>query len=166
MHLCYAQFVNGVFDWLDSHVDTKHGKLLNQLLPISICAFFYIFFVLSSKYFIVNIINPNAVEKVLLEFHVKDVLVGFFLYFITAIDYALIVGRMQVSNPGSRARVIMNIATVIGCYVGVSLVLFLWGFSKEVFWLIIPILIFAGSVMVKLAYEGTEYLSTQIKFLN
>jgi len=64
---------------------------------------------------------------------------------------------MQISNHGSKARVVMNIATVMGCYVGVTLVLFLWGFAKEISWLIIPILIFAGSVMIKLAFEGIEY---------
>jgi hypothetical protein len=149
--------MSDVFAWLDKNVHTPKGKLLNQLLPVSICLIFYVFFVWSSKFFIAEWINPQLAEKVLLQFRWKDVLVGFFLYFVTAIDYALVVGRMQVSNPGSKARVIMNIFTVLGCYVGVSLVLFLWGFAKEVFWLIIPILIFAGSVMIKLAHEGLEY---------
>lgn len=31
--------------------------------------------------------------------------------------------------------------TVIGCYAGVTLVLFLWGFAKEISAIIIPILI-------------------------
>lgn len=146
-----------VFTWLDENVATKKGKLLNQLLPVAICAFFYIFFIISSKFFITDLINPSLTEKVLLRFSFVDVFVGFFLYFVTAIDYALIIGRMQISNPGSKARVVMNVATVLGCYVGVTLVLFIWGFAKEVFWLITPILIFAGSVMVKLAYEGMEY---------
>ncbi len=146
-----------IFNWLDSNINTPKGKLLNQLLPISICTIFYIFFISSSHFFISNIINPNLVDKISPNFQWTDVLVGFFLYFFTAIDYALIVGRMQISNPGSKARVIMNIATVMGCYVGVTLVLFLWGFAKEVTWLIVPILIFAGSVMIKLAFEGIDY---------
>ncbi len=152
-----------IFNWLDTNKNTKNGKLLNQLLPIVICTVFYIFFVWSSHYFIAEIINPTLVEKISPEFHWTDVLVGFFLYFVTAIDYALIVGRMQNSNPGSRARVIMNIATVMGCYVGVTLVLFLWGFAKEITWLIIPILIFAGSVMIKLAFEGIDYFKDSKK---
>ncbi len=146
-----------IFLWLDKNVSTKRGKLLNQLLPIFICMIFYIFFILSSKFFITDLINPGLAEKISLRFSLIDVFVGFFLYFVTAIDYALIIGRMQISNPGSQARVVMNVATVLGCYVGVTFVLFLWGFAKEVFWLITPILIFAGSVMVKLAYEGMEY---------
>lgn len=146
-----------IFNWLDTNVDTPKGKLLNQLLPIAICTVFYIFFIASSHFFIADIINPTLVDKISPIFHWTDVLVGFFLYFVTAIDYALIVGRMQNSNPGSKARVIMNIATVMGCYVGVTLVLFLWGFAKEVTWLIVPILIFAGSVMIKLAFEGIDY---------
>ena len=146
-----------IFLWLDKNVSTKRGKLLNQLLPIFICMIFYIFFILSSKFFITDLINPGLAEKISLRFSLIDVFVGFFLYFVTAIDYALIIGRMQISNPGSQARVVMNVATVLGCYVGVTFVLFLWGFAKEVFWLITPILIFAGSVMVKLAYEGMDY---------
>ncbi|NCQ65822.1 MAG: hypothetical protein GW754_03195 [Candidatus Pacebacteria bacterium] len=149
--------MTNIFNWLDSNINTPKGKLLNQLLPISVCAIFYIFFISSSHYFIANIINPTLVDKISPIFHWTDVLVGFFLYFVTAIDYALIVGRMQISNHGSKARVVMNIATVMGCYVGVTLVLFLWGFAKEISWLIIPILIFAGSVMIKLAFEGIEY---------
>ncbi|NCO11940.1 MAG: hypothetical protein COZ34_01855 [Candidatus Pacebacteria bacterium CG_4_10_14_3_um_filter_34_15] len=149
--------MTNIFNWLDSNINTLKGKLLNQLLPISVCAIFYIFFISSSHYFIANIINPTLVDKISPIFHWTDVLVGFFLYFVTAIDYALIVGRMQISNHGSKARVVMNIATVMGCYVGVTLVLFLWGFAKEISWLIIPILIFAGSVMIKLAFEGIEY---------
>jgi putative Ca2+/H+ antiporter (TMEM165/GDT1 family) len=64
---------------------------------------------------------------------------------------------MQVVNTGSQARFIMNVNTCLGCFVGVTIVLFLWGFAKEVSWVIIPLLIFAGSVMVKLAFEGIEY---------
>lgn len=86
-----------------------------------------------------------------------DVAVGFFLYFVTAIDYALIVGRMQNANPGFKQRFVMNVFTCLGCFVGVSLVLFLWGFAKEITLLVIPLLIFAGSVMIKLGYEGHEY---------
>ncbi len=156
--------MQNIFTWLDANTTTKRGKLLNQLLPVVICALFYVFFIISSKFFITDLINPSLTEKVLLKFNFVDVFVGFFLYFVTAIDYALIIGRMQVTNPGSKARVVMNVATVLGCYVGVTLVLFLWGFAKEIFWLITPILIFAGSVMIKLAYEGMEYFehSSQI----
>ncbi len=155
--------MTNIFRYLDTN-KTKKVKLLNQLLPITICTILYIFSIWSSHYFIVNIINPTLEKKIIIDFHWIDVLVGFFLYFITAIDYALIIGRMQTSNPGSKARVIMNVATVIGCYVGVTLILFLWGFAKEITWLVIPILIFAGSVMIKLAFEGIDYFknSTQI----
>lgn len=148
--------MGSIFHWLDTN-KTKKGKLLNQLLPISICTIFYIFFIWSSHLYITHFINPNLVNKITAEFHWLDVLVGFFLYFVTAVDYALVVGRMQISNPGSKARVIMNIATVLGCYVGVTLVLFIWGYAKEITGLIVPILIFAGSVMIKLAFEGIDY---------
>jgi len=146
-----------IFKWLDDNVQTPKGLLLNQLLPISISLLFYVFFIASTHYFLKDIINPNLAKKVSLNFRLVDVIVGAFLYFVTAIDYALIIGRMQVSNPGSKARVIMNISTVIGCYIGVTIVLFVWGFAREITWLIIPILIFAGSVMIKLAYEGLDY---------
>jgi len=146
-----------IFKWLDDNTNTPKGKFLNQLLPVTLSFIFYIFFIISSKYFLEHLINPTLTDKVSLEFRWIDTAVGFFLYFVTAIDYALVIGRMQVSNPGSKARVVMNVATVIGCYIGVTLVLFLWGFAKEITWLIIPILIFAGSVMIKLAYEGIDY---------
>lgn len=117
-------------------------------------------FLALSYLFIVKLINPWSTEAIRIELHTFDVLVGFFLYFVTAVDYALIVGRMQVNNPGAKARVIMNVGTCLGCFVGVSLVLFLWGFAKEVPALIVALLIFAGSVMIKLAYEGREYFES------
>jgi hypothetical protein len=149
--------VNSIFTWLDSHSHRKSVKLANQLLPVTICIILFLGFVAASYFFIQHLINPFSTDRIKIEFHLFDALVGFFLYFVTAVDYALIVGRMQVTNPGSKARVIMNICTCVGCFIGVTFVLFLWGLAKEVPWLIIPILIFAGSVMIKLAFEGIEY---------
>lgn len=155
--------MSNIFTWLDNKDRIKKFPIINQLLPVGICLFLFVAFMLVSVFFINNFINPFSTEKIELKLHLVDVLVGFFLYFITAIDYALIVGRMQITNTGSKARVIMNIFTCVGCFVGVSLVLFLWGFAKEIPLVIIPILIFAGSVMVKLAFEGTEYYEADKK---
>lgn len=138
-------------------LNVKKYPIFNQAVPIGICLSLFVLFMLVSLFFIQAFINPFSTEKIELKLHLFDVMVGFFLYFITAIDYALIVGRMQVTNSGFRARVIMNLFTCVGCFVGVSLVLFLWGFAKEIPLVIIPILIFAGSVMVKLAFEGADY---------
>src|SRR5688572_14435270 len=120
------------FDWLDSHSHQKSVKLLNQVIPIFICLFLFIAFMFVSWLFIIFLINPLSTEKIQIELHLLDVAVGFFLYFVTAVDYALIIGRMQVTNPGAKARFIMNVNTCVGCFFGVSVVLFLWGFAKEV----------------------------------
>lgn len=133
------------------------SKPFKQFLPTFICFVMFFLFIGCSIFFIHDLINPFSAEPILFQFHLTDFLVGFFLYFVTAIDYALIVGRMQVNNPSISARVIMNIFTCLGCFFGVSLVLFLWGFAKEIDWLIIALLIFAGSVMVKLSFEGLDY---------
>jgi len=148
--------MKNVFYWLDNN-KSKQGKLLNQLVPIGISSILFVLAVLSARFYITDLINPTLNEEVVLKPRLLDILVGFFLYFVTAIDYALVVGRMLVTNQGSKARVIMNSFTVIGGYVGVTLVLFLWGFSKEIIVLVVRILIFAGSVMIKLASEGTDY---------
>ncbi len=159
--------MSNIINWLDNNSTHGKAKLINQLTPVVVCLVLFGFFMLSTYLFIEYAINPNAQEKVQIQLNIKDIAVGFFLYFVTAVDYALIVGRMQVSNPGFRARLVMNIFTCVGCFVGVTLVLFLWGFAKEVPWLIIPILVFAGSVMVKLAYESADYFehATQIPFV-
>lgn len=150
-------FLASFFHWLDKDTENPTKKLINQLVPIAVCLILFAGFMAASWFFIQYLVNPFSVEKIRIELHLVDALVGFFLYFVTAVDYALIVGRMQVSNPGSKARFVMNVCTCVGCFIGVTLVLFLWGFAKEIPWLIIPILIFAGSVMIKLAYEGIEY---------
>lgn len=153
-----------IFFWLDKNSETPRGKLFNQIIPVATCLLLFAGFMSVSVLFIEKIINPVSVEKVKIALFPFDILVGFFLYFVTAIDYALIVGRMQVVNSGAKPRFIMNVFTCLGCFVGVSLVLFLWGFAKEVPLLIVPVLVFSGSVMVKLAYEGREYFlnSSQI----
>lgn len=140
-----------------SRTNTKGARLLNQTFPVVVCATLFFLFIGLSLIFIQRFINPFSSEKILIELHLFDVLVGFFLYFVTAVDYALIIGRMQNVNKGLKARFTMNVFTCVGCFVGVTLVLFLWGFAKEVDWLIVALLIFAGSVMVKLAFEGLEY---------
>ena len=134
-------------------------KFFDQLFPIAVCLTLFVIFMALTNLFIGSFINPFSSEKIELKLSLVDVAVGFFLYFVTAIDYALIVGRMQASNPGLMKRFAMNVFTCLGCFVGVSMVLFLWGFAKEITGLIIPLLIFAGSVMIKLAYEGHEYFN-------
>jgi len=148
-----------IFAWLDSGTHKRGKRLINQFIPIMICAVLFALFILASHIFIKFLINPATDEGIEMKLHLPDIVVGFFLYFVTAVDYALIVGRMQVSNPGSKARIIMNIFTCIGCFVGVSLVLFMWAFAQESDVIIVPLLIFAGSVMFKLGYEGIEYFS-------
>ncbi len=149
--------MNNLFTWLDDRAHTHSGKIINQLIPVGVCLFLLAAFVVTSQLMITQLINPFSQEKIVIQFLIPDIIAGFLLYFFTAIDYALIIGRMQVVNTGSKARFVMNVFTCVGCFVGVSLVLFLWGFAKEVVWLIIPILIFAGAVMIRLAYEGREY---------
>lgn len=151
--------INSIFLWLDNNSNNPKGKLINQLTPIIVCLILFAAFMGISYLIITFLINPTLNDDIEIVLHPRDITVGFFLYFVTAVDYALIIGRMQGSNPGSKPRFVMNVATCVGCFVGVTLVLFLWGFAKEVPWLIIPLLIFAGSVMIKLAYEGIEYFS-------
>src|SRR3989344_4547208 len=143
--------------WLDTNPTDWRVRLLNQLFPVVVCLVLFGAFIGASHLFITQLINPIAVEPILIRLYPVDVAVGFFLYFVTAVDYALIVGRMQVANPGIKGRFLMNVFTCLGCFMGVSLVLFVWGFAKEIDWLIVVLLIFAGSVMVKLAYGSKEY---------
>lgn len=126
----------------------------------------YVLFIISTIFFIKDGINPLSSNKIHIVFYPTDFFVGFLLYFVTAIDYALIIGRMQTANPGNKARLIMNVFTCLGCFVGVTLILFLWGFAKEVSLIILPLLIFAGAVMVKLAYEGRSYYQQSPKINN
>ncbi len=133
------------------------GRLVNQAVPVVTCLLMFLGFMGLSYIFIDKFVNPGSVQKVEIGLRPFDAMVGFFLYFVTAVDYALIVGRMQIVNTGAKPRFVMNVFTCLGCFVGVSLVLFLWGRVREIPVLIIPILFFAGSVMIKLAYEGRGY---------
>lgn len=132
-------------------------NFLYQFFPVVVCGLLLTGFVESTGWMIDFLINPFNQNQILKSFLIKDFVIGFFLYFVTAIDYALIVGRMSVVNKGLKQRFVMNVFTCVGCFVGVTGILFLWGFAKEITGFIVPLLIFAGSVMIKLAYEGHEY---------
>ena len=120
-----------VFNWLDKNKNTPRGKVLNQLVPVSTALTLFSFFVFSTHFYIKHLINPTLSNPIHIRIAIKDMLTGFFLYFITAIDYALIVGRMMTKNNGAKARFVMNIGTVLGCYIGVTAILFLWSFGKK-----------------------------------
>lgn len=133
-----------------------------QFFPVVVCGVLLAGFVVSTHWAISSWINPFNANQILLNLYLKDFLVGFFLYFVTAIDYALIVGRMSVVNKGLKQRSVMNVFTCVGCFVGVMGILFLWGYAKEMTGFIVPLLVFAGSVMIKLAYEGHEYFVNSV----
>ena len=149
--------MKNIFTWVDAHPQNLKAKLVNQSFPVVTCLVLFAFFMAASTLFITQLINPASTEKIIIHLLPVDVAVGFFLYFVTAIDYALVVGRMQSINNGLKARFTMNVFTCLGCFVGVTFVLFLWGLAKEIDWLIVALLFFAGSVMVKLAFESLEY---------
>lgn len=152
-----------LLNWVDANPHSLKAKIINQAFPIAVCAIMFLLFVGFTMGFITYLINPFSHDRIPIHLFLFDMAVGFFLYFITAVDYALIIGRMQVENTGIRARFTMNVFTCLGCFAGVSFILFIWGFAKEISWLIIALLIFAGCVMVKLAYEGMEYFKDSKK---
>ncbi len=132
-------------------------KFLRIWMAPIVAMLMYVLFIISTRLIIKFLINPYVSNDPVLEIHFVDFVWGFILYFITAVDYAILVGRIQVKNPGIKARFIMNIFTCLGGYIGVELVLLMWGHFKEIDLLIIPILFFAGNVMIRLAHEGHEY---------
>src|SRR6185369_9106622 len=108
--------LNQFLDWLDNPASNRIKKLINQLFPAVVCLILFVIFVGSNYFFITNIINPLSSQKIVFELGLVDVVVGFFLYFVTAVDYALIIGRMSIQNSDSRSRLTMNIFTCVGCF--------------------------------------------------
>lgn len=130
----------------------------NQLIPISVSLGCFVVFVLLT-YFLLNIINGFGIiqQKFILSISFTDILLGMVIYLKTAVDYAIFVGLMMDKNAGTVKRIAMNAGTSIGAFIGVSLVVILWAFFKEISWLMAILLVLAGAVLFSLGDSSQEH---------
>ena len=138
----------------------------NQIVPIVVSLGGAIVFVGLTFLTILLLNSVDGINnKINLEISFIQIFLGMFIYLKTAVDYAIFVGMMMEKNAGMYKRIAMNAGTSVGCYIGVSLILVLWYFFKEINWLMFILLIISGAVLLSLGDASQEHFGKINKML-
>ena len=134
------------------------SALKAQLLPILVSTTLWLGFCFLT-YVLLGWLNLSSLVRVKLPTSLTlwTVGLGVFIYLKTAVDYALFVGNLMSQNPGTKNRLLMNVGTQVGCFVGVTLILVLWAFFKELRWLMAGLLVLAAAVLFGLGDNSQDH---------
>lgn len=136
-------------------------KLQNQLLPLVLTVLTFAGLV-ALLFLFLSLLNlfPIA-NKISLQLHPIDILVGLTIYLKTAIDFAIFIGNLMHTYPGVKNRIAIELGTAAGNALGTILILTIWTFFKEVPLLLFAMIVLAALVLLQMAEEGLEdYLSS------
>lgn len=112
-------------------------------------------------YGVVTVLNLLPLsEKIVLQIHPSDVLVGMTIYLKTSVDFAIFMGRVMAANPGWKNRIAIEIGTGLGNAIGTILILIIWTFFKEIKILLALMVFIASLVLFELAHGGLEHFSS------
>jgi hypothetical protein len=111
----------------------------------------------------ITLLNHFITDKIHIQVHLADILVGLTIYLKTSIDFAMFIGRLMEKNQGLKGRIGIEIGTALGNAAGTFAILLLWAFFKEVPWLLAIMIIIAALVLVRLAQDGLEHVDTNNK---
>ena len=130
----------------------------NQLIPITVSLGFFVVFV-GLTYLVLQVLNgfDSLTQKFVLGVSLTNVLLGMLIYLKTAVDYAIFVGLLMDKNEGTAKRIAMNAGTSVGAFIGVTLIVVLWSFFKEIPWLMAGLLVLAGAVLFSLGDTSQEH---------
>lgn len=89
---------------------------------------------------------------------ITDVIIGLTIYLKTSIDFALLIGILMEKYPGMKNQLIIQSGTTLGNAIGTMVVLVIWFFFKEVYWLLALMIFFASLVLIELAQTSLEHI--------
>ncbi len=129
-----------------------------QLLPIIISLSLFVVFSIITHFLLVGLDSLKLFNQQLsTEFIWVQIGLGVFIYLKTAVDYALFVGMLMEKNDGIPKRIAMNVGTQIGCFIGVTGIVILWAFFKEIHWLMAILLVIAAMILFGLGDGSQEH---------
>ena len=126
--------------------------LKSQIIPLIVAVTSAVFFVglLFVSISLTNFVFPQ--EKIHLSIKIFDLLLGFYLYVKTSIDFAVFIGNMLISNPRWKNRLIIEWGTSLGNFCGTILIIWIWSFFRTISPLLEGIVIVLASfVLLELA---------------
>jgi hypothetical protein len=131
-----------------------------------ICIVFavFIFLFLAVLYFgeikLLNFVGAKYTTSVSIveSIQFSDVLIGLTIYLKTAVDFAIVIGTLMAKYPGIKNRLAIETGTAIGNALGTTVVLGLWFFFKDIYWLLAIMILVASLVLLELAKGGLEHI--------
>ena len=105
----------------------------------------------------VTLLNHAGSEPILLQLQWPDILAGMTIYLKTSIDFAIFIGHLMRTHPGTKNRIAIECGTAFGNGLGTFLVLALWSFFRTIDWLLALMVLLASLVLLKLAEDGLEH---------
>src|SRR3989344_358982 len=96
--------------------------LKEQLLPLILTVVIF-FFLSTTLYLLIKVLNTFGAEKILLQIRSQDILIGLTIYLKTAVDFAIFIGNLMNSNPGWKKRIAIETGTALGNALGTFLIL-------------------------------------------
>ncbi len=130
-----------------------------QLFPIALTIATFIALCVLLYLSILGLNLLPSQEKIKLEIHPQDVLVGLTIYLKTSIDFAIFIGNLMRSNPGWKNRIAIEIGTAGGNALGTIVILIVWNFFREVPILMAIMIFIASLVLLKMAEESLSELN-------
>ena len=136
---------------------------IEQFVPIALTV--VTFLVLSIfLYGLLLALNSFFVQnQIILDFRIRDILIGVAIYLKTAIDFAIFIGNLMRTNPGWQKRIAIEVGTAIGNAAGTFLILTVWVFFKQVPLLMAFMIFIASIVLFRMAQESFEEFLKQKK---
>lgn len=99
-------------------------------------------------------------ETILLTIRPADVIVGMTIYFKTAIDFAVFMGRLMAAHTGWRNRIAIEIGSAAGNAIGTILIIGMWVVFKDIELLLAAMVLVAALVLFGLAHNSLEHIET------
>lgn len=136
-------------------------KQHSQLLPLGLTVITF-FVLVGLLWGFISFLNLFPLtDKISLTFHPVDILVGLTIYIKTAIDFAIFIGNLMHSYPGTKNRIAIEFGTALGNAFGTFLILTVWTFFKEIPLLLFIMVAVAAVVLLQMAEEGLkDYLAS------
>ena len=89
---------------------------------------------------------------------ITDIIIWLTIYLKTSIDFALLIGILMEKYPWFKNQIIIQSWTTLGNAIGTMVVLIIWFFFKEVYWLLALMIFFASLVLIELAQTSLAHI--------
>lgn len=135
-----------------------------QVIPL-VLTFVIVGVLIAILHALLIFLNLFTIHDISTRIQWGDVLVGMTIYLKTSVDFAIFIGNLMHSYPGWKNRIAIEIGTAAGNALGTFLILIIWNFFRDVHLLLAIMVFIAALVLLRMAEEGFEHVTTNIQWL-